>query len=145
MANRTPMISFTFDDFPRSALYSGGDILQEFGLAATYYTSLGLINTDGPVGRIFSDEDLGEALRRGHELGCHTFDHCHAWDTDPGTFEDSVLKNRQALSRLLPGATFSTLSYPRSIPRPQTKQKVEQYFLACREEAMNRSTPGLWT
>ena len=103
LANTTPMISFTFDDFPRSALHSGGTILEEFGLAATYYAALGLMNAEAPVGRIFSEEDLSEVLARGHELGCHTFDHCHAWKTHPTAFEQSILKNRWALRQLLPG------------------------------------------
>lgn len=132
LAHRTPMISFTFDDFPRSALYAGGDILQEHGLRATYYTALGLMNTNGPVGRIFSERDLPELLARGHELGCHTFDHCDAWHTDPRTFEDSILKNQEALGRLLPDASFSTLSYPLSIPRPQTKRLAGRHFQGCR-------------
>ena len=126
------MISFTFDDFPRSALYTGGDIVQEQGLKATYYAALGLMNTDGPVGRLFSEQDLREVLDRGHELGCHTFDHCHAWNTHPKSFEDSVLKNRKALDQLLPGASFATLSYPLGVPRHQTKRRVEKYFLGCR-------------
>jgi len=132
MANRTPMISFTFDDFPSSALQSGGGILEEHGLAGTYYTSLGLMNTDGPVGKIFSEGELNDVVARGHELGCHTFDHCDAWNTDPTTFDASVRKNREALSRLLPGASFSTLSYPLANPRPRTKQNMEKYFEGCR-------------
>ena len=132
LANQSPLISFTFDDFPRSALHLGGGILQEHGLAATYYAALGLMNAKAPVGRIFSEEDLGEVLARGHELGCHTFDHCHAWSTHPGSFEESILRNRQALCRLLPEASFSTLAYPHSIPRPQTKQKMGNYFSCCR-------------
>src|SRR5258705_430898 len=132
LANRTPVISFTFDDFPRSALHSGGGILQEYGVAGTYYTALGLMNAEAPVGRIFSEQDLHDVLGRGHELGCHTFDHCDAWNTDPITFENSILRNRQALNGLLPGAFFSTLSYPLSNPRPRTKQKMEKYFLGCR-------------
>src|SRR5207253_57663 len=83
-------------------------------------------------GRIFAEEDLHEVLARGHELGCHTFDHCHAWNTEPKTFEHSILRNREALNRLLPGTCFATLSYPRSFPRPKTKQKAEKYFLGCR-------------
>lgn len=132
LANRTPVISFTFDDFPRTALHSGGAILQEFGVTATYYASLGLMNQESPVGRVFSEPDLREVLDRGHELGCHTFDHYHAWNTLPKTFEQSILKNREALSRLLPGVSFSTLSYPRSIPRPQTKRRAQKYFMCCR-------------
>ena len=132
LTNQTPVISFTFDDFPRSALKSGGSILEKYGLAATYYAALGLMNAEAPVGRIFSEEDLHEVLIRGHELGCHTFDHCHAWKTHPRTFEESILRNRRTLSRLLPGASFPTHSYPLDIPRPRTKHKTEKYFLCCR-------------
>lgn len=146
LASRTPVISFTFDDFPHSALQKGGAILQEHGLAGTYYTSLGLMNTDGPVGRLFSERDLSDALAGGHELGCHTFDHCHSWHTPPEEFEKSILKNRQSLSRLLPGASFTTLSYPLTMPRPRTKRKASQYFTCCRggcSPSLNSGTTDL--
>jgi peptidoglycan/xylan/chitin deacetylase (PgdA/CDA1 family) len=132
MACRAPMISFTFDDFPSSALHSGGGILEEHGVAGTYYASLGLMNTEAPVGRIFSEQDLHDVVARGHELGCHTFDHFDAWETDPQTFEGSIRKNRAALGRLLPEATFATLSYPLNNPRPRMKRRVEKYFSGCR-------------
>ena len=131
-ANRAPLISFTFDDFPSSALQVAGGILEEHGVAGTYYAALGLMNTDAPVGRIFSERELHEVPARGHELGCHTFDHYDAWNTDPSVFEQSIVKNRQVLGRLLPGASFATLSYPLSNPRPRTKQNMEKYFLGCR-------------
>ena len=38
-----PLISFTFDDFPQSALSNGGAILNRFGVAGTYYAALDLI------------------------------------------------------------------------------------------------------
>ena len=40
MPNVGPLISFTFDDFPRSALWRGGTILRERGFVGTYYVSL---------------------------------------------------------------------------------------------------------
>ena len=133
LAVNFPVISFTFDDFPRSSLSLGGAILEEHGLAATYYAALGLMNSDDPdVGRIFSEEDLRGAHGRGHELGCHTFDHWHAWNTQPKAFEASILRNRQALNRILPGVSFLTHAYPLGIPRPQTKQIVAKYFSCCR-------------
>jgi peptidoglycan/xylan/chitin deacetylase (PgdA/CDA1 family) len=48
MRNREPMISFTFDDFPRSALHVAGRILEDHGIAGTYYVSLGLMGTLTP-------------------------------------------------------------------------------------------------
>ena len=129
---RAPVISFTFDDFPRSALLTGGAILQSFGLAGTYYASLGLIGKETPTGTMFLAEDLKAAVEQGHELGCHTFSHCHAWDTRPHAFEDAIIENRQALKDLIPGASFKTLSYPIGVPRARTKRRVSKYFACCR-------------
>ena len=128
----TPLISFTFDDFPRSALLTGGAILQSFGLAGTYYASLGLMGREAPTGPIFLSEDLKLLFEQRHELGCHTFGHCHAWDTQPSVFEDAVIQNRQALSEFVPGASFRTFSYPISVPRARTKRRISKYFTCCR-------------
>jgi peptidoglycan/xylan/chitin deacetylase (PgdA/CDA1 family) len=132
MRNATPVVSFTFDDFPRSALEVGGTILREHGAAGTYYAALGLLDRDEPVGRICSSEDLARVVARGHELGCHTFHHRDAWATKPRDFEESILENRRALERLLPGATFPTMSYPINSPRPDTKRRTGRHFSCCR-------------
>jgi peptidoglycan/xylan/chitin deacetylase (PgdA/CDA1 family) len=130
--NSVPYISFTFDDFPRSALYTGGDILKQLGLRATYYASFGLMGSKAPVGEIFLPEDIFKLLALGHELGCHTFGHCHSFKTKPRIFEDSIVKNKQAFTSLIPGATFRTFSYPIIGPRPTTKWRTGKYFDCCR-------------
>jgi peptidoglycan/xylan/chitin deacetylase (PgdA/CDA1 family) len=132
-----PLVSFTFDDFPRSALLTGGAILQSFGLAGTYYASLGLMGQQAPTGPIFLAEDLKLLFEQGHELGCHTFSHCHAWDTRPKAFEDSVVRNQQALNTLAPGTSFKTFSYPISVPRAGTKRRISKYFACCRSGGQN--------
>jgi glycosyltransferase involved in cell wall biosynthesis/peptidoglycan/xylan/chitin deacetylase (PgdA/CDA1 family) len=140
-----PLISFTFDDFPESALRVGGAILNRFGLAATYYVSLGLIGRETPTGRMFDAADLATLLERGHELGCHTFSHRDSWDTEAAAFETSILENRAALNRLIPGAKFKSFSYPISLPRPQTKGRTANYFLCCRAggQALNAGKADL--
>ena len=146
MNNRTPIVSFTFDDFPCSALEVGGEILRSRGFAGTYYASLGLVDQDSPVGRIFSAADIETLLTRGHELGCHTFAHCDAWKTEPEAFEASILENRRALGRLLPQASFKTLSYPIDIPRLRTKRRAGRHFACCRGgggQTFNRGTIDL--
>jgi len=132
MRNDKPYISFSFDDFPRSALRIAGPILKEHGIRATYYASFGLMGQDSPTGRIFLGEDLDLLLAEHHELGCHTFDHCHAWDTPPSVFEKSVVRNREALLEQVPGGAFKTLSYPLSGPRPATKVALSSHFSCCR-------------
>ena len=132
LSAQKPLISFTFDDFPRSALLTGGGILNRFGLAGTYYASFGLVGRDTPSGQIFFPGDLTRLLEQGHELGCHTYSHCDSWATATKTFENSILQNRAALNRLFPYSEFKTFSYPISLPRPHTKARIADYFLCCR-------------
>jgi glycosyltransferase involved in cell wall biosynthesis/peptidoglycan/xylan/chitin deacetylase (PgdA/CDA1 family) len=127
-----PLISFTFDDFPRSALLAGGAILKRYGLTGTYFVSLGLAGKETPSGHIFVPDDLTILLEEGHELGCHTFAHCDSWATATKTFENSILENREALNRLFPFSEFKTFSYPISLPRPHTKARIADYFMCCR-------------
>lgn len=126
-----PLVSFTFDDFPTSALH-GGNILKRHGVSGTYYVSLGLMGHEIPAGQAFSADDLRRVVDDGHELGCHTFDHCHAWETDPAVFEESILANRRALQNIHKDWIFKTLSYPKAYPRPETKRKAAKYFSCCR-------------
>lgn len=130
--NKVPYISFTFDDFPRSALHAGGDILIRYDLRATYYASLGLMGTYAPTGAIFVYNDLNILLEQGHELGCHTFSHCHSWDTSSTAFEISLIENKHALEKLVPEATFRSFSYPIIGPRPDSKRRASKYFCSCR-------------
>jgi peptidoglycan/xylan/chitin deacetylase (PgdA/CDA1 family) len=132
MRNDAPAISFTFDDFPRSAYQVGGTILKTYGFRGTYYASLGLMGTHAPVGEMFSREDLANVVADGHELGCHTFGHCDAWNTAPSVFERSIVENERRLHELLPAASFKTLSYPIAGPRPHTKRRVAKHFPCCR-------------
>ncbi len=127
-----PIVSFTFDDFPRSALEVGGAVLESHGFVGTFYASLGLSGTRGDCGLHFNTNDLRRLLARGHELGCHTFDHCAAWETWPARFEASVRRNDAALRQAVPGARFRSLSYPISYPQPATKQRISRHFVCCR-------------
>lgn len=128
----SPVISFTFDDFPRSALLNAGAILRERGFAGTYYASFGLMGRTASTGEIFVQEDLDELIQQEHELACHTYDHYDSWDTAPLEFEASILRNRKAVAQQLPGVTLGSLSYPISYPRPRTKRCTEKYFSCAR-------------
>jgi len=139
------VISFTFDDFPRSALEVGGEILTRFGVTGTYYVSLGLAGKLEPCGEMFLERELAGLVKGGHELGCHTFSHCHSWESDPRAFEDSVLQNAEALRLILPETGFRTFSYPICPPKPMTKTLVARHFLCCRGggQTFNRGSTDL--
>jgi peptidoglycan/xylan/chitin deacetylase (PgdA/CDA1 family) len=131
-----PIISFTFDDFPRSAFLNAGSILARYGVLGTYYASLGLVGKQSPLGPMYERKDLRELVQLGHELGCHTFEHCHSWNTPPDVYERSILLNQQALTEFLPGLSFQTLAYPHSAPRLAVKKVAARHFRCCRGGGM---------
>ncbi len=127
-----PLISFTFDDFPRSAFHEAGSTLKRHGVEGTFYASLGLLGKQSPMGPMYEAEDLKELIHLGHELGCHTFGHCHSWNTPPDVYERAILENRQALAEVLPEASFQTFAYPHSAPRLAVKKVAGKHFRCCR-------------
>lgn len=126
------LISFTFDDFPRSALHAGGDILRHFDKRGTYYAALGLMGKVDAAGQMFEQEDLHRLIAEGHELGCHTFDHLDSWTTATKNFEESILRNRNSMRQILPDHALRSFSYPISPPRIRTKGRVHPHFDYCR-------------
>lgn len=127
-----PIISFTFDDAPKSALSTGQEILKAYGARATYFVSLGILSGDTEVGKIACPDDLARAVEDGGELGCHTFDHLDAWHTPCEIFITSIHQNRKALRRILPGARFTSFAYPKSGATLSTKRALQETFACCR-------------
>jgi len=127
-----PIISFTFDDAPKSAFDAGREILKDYGARATYFISLGLLGAETEVGKIGSADDLTCAFEDGNELGCHTFNHLDAWYTPCNAFIESVARNQEALQRILPGARFTTFAYPKSGAKLSIKPVLAKIFACCR-------------
>jgi peptidoglycan/xylan/chitin deacetylase (PgdA/CDA1 family) len=127
-----PVVSFTFDDFPRSAYLEGSTILERYGGLGTYYTSLGLMNTTGDLGQHFTERDIHELLIAGHEIGCHTYRHSDAWGMTAEEYGASIEQNRKALEIIFPGYGFVSFSYPFGSVTPAVKRIAGQQFITAR-------------
>lgn len=132
MRNARPLVSFTFDDVPKSSCTRGRQILEGSGLRGSYYLSLGLMDSVYEIGAAFSRTDLEGLVAGGHELGSHTFEHLDAWTTPAGLFEASLRQNQRRLDELHPGRIFRTFSYPRTTPRPAIKKAAGALYVCCR-------------
>jgi peptidoglycan/xylan/chitin deacetylase (PgdA/CDA1 family) len=106
-----PIVSFTFDDFPRSAYSEGGAILEQFGVRGTYYTAMGLMNTSNELGEHFSSDDLDSLHEKGHELANHTFGHTSCRSVSCAEFRQDVETGRKAVSQLT-GRYRANFAYP---------------------------------
>jgi peptidoglycan/xylan/chitin deacetylase (PgdA/CDA1 family) len=127
-----PYVSFTFDDFPRSAYTEGGRILAERGVRGTYFVSSGLLGQASVSGPIASRDDLRDVARDGHELGCHTFEHLDGTRSTASAFERSIAANRAAVAETVPGADLSVFAYPLDGPVLSVKKVVGPHFAGCR-------------
>ncbi len=107
-----PIVTFTFDDFPRSALTVGGSILESFAVRATYYVSMGLMDVENPLGQQFSRKDLHSLVERGHEAAIHGFDHLSARETPVERFIADVRRCEAMLHQSSPAGASSNFAYP---------------------------------
>jgi peptidoglycan/xylan/chitin deacetylase (PgdA/CDA1 family) len=109
---RRPIVSFTFDDFPRTALTVGGEILKSYGARGTYYAAMKLMNSVTEVGEQFRQSDLENLLRDGHELASHTFSHVSCRSMSAHSFREEVLKGQSSIGSLLGRNDRRNFSFP---------------------------------
>ena len=127
-----PIITFSFDDFPRTALTIGADILERVGARATYYVAMSLMGTTNNLGEQFREEDLFSVVERGHELASHTFSHLSAGRVRYAAFHDDVKRGDQEIRRKTALATSGNFAYPYGDVTLQVKKKIGPHLMSCR-------------
>ena len=132
LRNATPMVSFTFDDLPRSAVTTGAEILEAHGARGTFYVSGGLVGVDTPDWDSGDAADVVSLYRRGHEIGCHTFSHQRACDLDELSLADEIARNRIYFRSLDPSIEIGTFAYPFGYGSFARKQMLKEAFVSCR-------------
>jgi peptidoglycan/xylan/chitin deacetylase (PgdA/CDA1 family) len=126
-----PVVSFTFDDFPRTALSIGGAILEKFGIRGTYYVTFGLMNGVNELGELFHADDLRSLLDRGHDLGTHTFHHSSCHSSSLSAFVQDVKRGKDAVADLV-GQEPSNFAYPYGDVSLRVKKNVGPIVKSCR-------------
>jgi peptidoglycan/xylan/chitin deacetylase (PgdA/CDA1 family) len=130
---RVPIISFTFDDFPRSALTVGGGMLSAHGKRGTFYGSMGLIGqTSNDAGPMLSRADLDDLLANGHELACHTYSHSSCLEVETADYVQECARNRQQASAMLGGYRMRNLSFPYGHVTLAAKRVLQRDYDTCR-------------
>lgn len=128
-----PIVTITFDDFPKTAAINGNKILNTFDAKATFYISFNLLGKFSDIGLPIANlDDIENLLKYGHELGDHTFDHCDASKFDYRHYEKSIIENRLQLQKFFPNLSFSSFAYPFGSLKPINKKIVSKYYKVSR-------------
>ena len=132
LRNQSPMISFTFDDAPKSAATVGSRILEEYDARGTYYVAGGLVDKWSGNWTGVSPDDILDLHRRGHEIACHTFSHTRAIDLDAAMMTAEIEKNRRYLKALNPLIKLENFAYPYGLGSISRKTQLGKIFQSTR-------------
>ncbi len=125
-----PLVSFTFDDAPRSAFNEARQILERYECRGTYYVSLGFLNQKNGI--TYSSQDLRTAWERGHELACHTKTHLDISRSNIHEIKESVAQNHIQIQKIIPGYNFRNFSYPFGAQTVSSKMHLAGIFKSAR-------------
>lgn len=121
------LVSFTFDDCPRSVMENALPALEAKGWSATIYAAIGLCGITNHLGLHMSETDIQAAHAAGHDIADHTFTHLNARVSGPDALLSDIERNKAAFTRLgLPPAR--SFAYPYGGVSPAVKRVMSEAF-----------------
>jgi peptidoglycan/xylan/chitin deacetylase (PgdA/CDA1 family) len=132
LRNKGPMVSFTFDDTPKSAAAVGVPILDTYNARATFYVAGGLVDQWSGHWAGISGDEIVELHRKGHEIACHTFSHKRTTDLDAAALAAEIEDNRRFLLALDPSIQIENFAYPYGLGSVWRKGQLKKIFHSSR-------------
>jgi len=132
LGNRGPIVSFCFDDFPRTAYTVGGSVLRNFGARGTYYGAIGYMYQSENLHERVTAEDLRLLVKDGHELANHTFSHVSSRALPLAAFREDVLKGQEAICEITGGVPPANFAYPFGEVTLAAKKALGSEMASCR-------------
>lgn len=107
-----PIVSFTFDDFPKSAVDNGARLLKSRGVRGSFYASGRFAASREDGIDYFDQDDLRLLAEDGHEIGCHTFGHLRLPVTRSVVIGDDLRRNGDFVAEALGDYRMRSFAYP---------------------------------
>lgn len=127
-----PVVTFTFDDFPKSAL-NGADLVEKHGGRAGFYACTSMLGQRSPLlGEMFDTDTLAELRARGHEIGAHTHGHIDCAHARLARIEQDVGENLVVLAEAGHDRTVSAFAFPHGETSYAAKRWVGDVFATGR-------------
>ena len=127
-----PMVSFTFDDVPKSAATIGAPLLEQYDARGTFYVAGGLVDQWSGHWVGAGADDIVGLHRGGHELACHTFSHTRAVALDSAALAMEMESNRRYFLSLDPSIRLENFAYPYGLGSLPRKRQLGKAFRSSR-------------
>ena len=128
----TPIISITFDDFPKTAVTVGAREMEKRGMTGTFYTCAGLAGQTNHHGPQFDACDLPALEAAGHEIAGHTHDHMDCLNLTEQETRAEITKNKTALLEMGVTQSIDNFAYPYGQLSAEVKARLESEFNSLR-------------
>ena len=126
-----PVVSFTFDDFPKSAAEEGADILSGVGGKGTYYACSSLAGKEMTTGKQFEAADIAALQTAGHEIGAHTHSHIDCSRAKLEDIHNDIALNIRQLEEM-GAANIRQFAYPYGETQVELKRDLVKDFETAR-------------
>ena len=140
------IISFTFDDVPDTAESAGAAILDKYNVHGTFYIAGNLVGTKEAERNLITQEGCRKLVERGHELGCHTYNHLKVPYVGAQEIVSDLDRNTACLDAYEPGRDEPrNFAYPYCASSLISRRLFADRFATCRGggNRINRGTIDL--
>jgi peptidoglycan/xylan/chitin deacetylase (PgdA/CDA1 family) len=107
-----PVLSVTFDDFPKSAAVLGARVVEAAGGRATFYACSDYAGQTTNTGVQYDIADLMRLHFTGHEIGGHSSTHRDLGRLSPEEASKDIADNVDRLTRMGVPGTIRHIAYP---------------------------------
>ena len=126
------IITFGFDDFPKSAADTGADIIESIGAKAIFYACTGLAGKTSLTGEQYIDTDMLALERAGHEIGAHTHTHLDCACAPKSSVIRNITKNLVELKEMGLHSPVDHFAYPYGETTIDLKRALQDKFVTAR-------------
>lgn len=128
---KRPIVSFSFDDCPKSVIENAIKPIEQEGWHATLYMAMGLCGITNHLGLHMSADDVRALHENGHEIADHTFSHMDVSQHSAEMVLADIEKNQASLNALgLPKS--KTFAYPYGQVTTEIKAELAKTFKGSR-------------
>lgn len=127
-----PVVAFTFDDFPASAVEHAAPALEDAGMRGTYYLASGLMGRIENGQRIADAAMVAALAARNHEIGGHTHNHINVQRTARNALLADVRLNERKIAEIVGETLPISFAYPFGVTSIRSKMTLMHRYLGLR-------------